>query len=340
MISVIVPIYNVEKYLPVCIESILNQTYHDIEVILIDDGSSDSCPQICREYKKKDSRVKYIQKENGGQSSARNAGLDICQGDYISFIDGDDFIHPAMLETMHNIIKDKDDCIVACNAKYYYDHEEMVFGPVKPHSAERQVGDLITCIFGYGNTILWGGSSCTKLFPKDLIGAKRFRKLSAEDCVFNVEVALDKCKQIITTNNIFYYYRQRTDSTTSRWRRNVNKVYIDINRSWAFLLKEIIPQDKEQWRSIVLTNMYKKMIDTRYYAKKYDHVENGVKIKAYAEQTVSEIHGIFGPEFRHNKHIPLSTKTKCLFFLHFPLAYEWFIKATNLKSGKKQKSKK
>ena len=88
LISVIVPVYKVEKYLNKCVQSIVNQTYKNLEIILVDDGSPDNCPQMCDEWAKKDSRIKVIHKENGGVSSARNAGLDNSFGDYIGFIDG------------------------------------------------------------------------------------------------------------------------------------------------------------------------------------------------------------------------------------------------------------
>ena len=96
-VSAIVPVYNVEKYIYRCVDSILNQTFSDFELILVDDGSPDNCPQICDEYAKKDSRIKVIHKENGGLSSARNAGLDIASGEWISFIDSDDWIHKDYL---------------------------------------------------------------------------------------------------------------------------------------------------------------------------------------------------------------------------------------------------
>ena len=92
LISIIVPIYNVELYLRRCLDSVLNQTYTNLEIILVDDGSPDGCPQICDEYAAKDKRIAVIHKENGGLSDARNAGLDICKGKYISFIDSDDWV--------------------------------------------------------------------------------------------------------------------------------------------------------------------------------------------------------------------------------------------------------
>ena len=110
MISVIVPIYGVEKFLPNCIESLLRQTYTDLEIILVDDGSKDNCPAICDEYAKKDNRIKVIHKENGGLSSARNAGLKKACGEYISLIDSDDFVAPNFYEVLlGNAIKNDAD---------------------------------------------------------------------------------------------------------------------------------------------------------------------------------------------------------------------------------------
>lgn len=94
LVSVIIPIYKVDVFLKKCVDSVLNQTYNNIEVILVDDGSPDTCPEICDEYAKQDSRVRVIHKCNGGQSSARNAGINIAKGDYITFVDSDDWIDP------------------------------------------------------------------------------------------------------------------------------------------------------------------------------------------------------------------------------------------------------
>lgn len=105
MISVIVPVYNVEEYLPTCIESILNQTYKDLEILLIDDGSTDNSGKICDKYAKEDGRCIVVHQPNKGVSEARNTGLKHATGEYISFIDGDDYIHPQMLEILYNEIK-------------------------------------------------------------------------------------------------------------------------------------------------------------------------------------------------------------------------------------------
>ena len=118
-ISVIVPIYNVEKYLAKCIDSIINQTLTNIEIILVNDGSTDNSRKIIDKYDKKDSRIKVIHKKNGGQGSARNAGLDIAKGEYIGFVDSDDWIDSNMYENLYNAAISNNADIVVCNRKVF-----------------------------------------------------------------------------------------------------------------------------------------------------------------------------------------------------------------------------
>ena len=117
LISVIVPVYKSEKYLDKCVESIVNQTYKNLEIILVDDGSPDNCPQICDEWAKKDGRIKVIHKENGGVSSARNAGLDNSSGEYIGFVDGDDFIENDFYEFLYDNLAENSADISFCSFK-------------------------------------------------------------------------------------------------------------------------------------------------------------------------------------------------------------------------------
>lgn len=114
LISVIVPIYRVEPYLDRCIRSLVDQTYYNLEIILIDDGSPDKCPEICDEWEKKDHRIKVIHKENGGLSDARNAGMQIMTGDYVSYIDSDDWVSGNMYEKMLYKIKEQKADICEC----------------------------------------------------------------------------------------------------------------------------------------------------------------------------------------------------------------------------------
>lgn len=114
LISIIVPVYKVEQFIHECVDSIIDQTYNHLEIILVNDGSPDRCGEICEEYAKQDHRIVVIHKENGGLSSARNAGLDICKGEYIAFIDSDDVIHPQFVELLYANIKEADLAFVKC----------------------------------------------------------------------------------------------------------------------------------------------------------------------------------------------------------------------------------
>lgn len=114
LISVIVPVYKVEKYINKCVDSIINQTYTNLEIILVDDGSPDNCGNICDEYAKKDNRIKVVHKENAGVSSARNIGLEKSSGKYITFIDADDYVEKNYCEELLNILKIENADCVAC----------------------------------------------------------------------------------------------------------------------------------------------------------------------------------------------------------------------------------
>ena len=121
LISVVVPIYNVENYLCRCVDSIISQTYSNIEIILVDDGSPDNCPKICDDYKKKDSRVVVVHKENGGLSDARNAGIKVMNGKYVTFIDSDDYVEKDYVEFLYNLIEKYNVKMSICSYKAIYD---------------------------------------------------------------------------------------------------------------------------------------------------------------------------------------------------------------------------
>ena len=129
-LSVIVPVYNVEAYLHRCVDSILNQTFRDFELLLVDDGSADGCPALCDAYAEVDSRVTVIHKPNGGQADARNKGLDAAQGEYIAFVDSDDCIHPQMYELLLRIAEQTQADIVQCGHDRFDDEKGFDDGPV------------------------------------------------------------------------------------------------------------------------------------------------------------------------------------------------------------------
>ena len=125
LISVIVPVYKVEKYLKRCVDSILAQTYPCLEVILVDDGSPDGCPAICDEYAREDRRVRVIHKENGGLSDARNAGIDAAKGKFLGFVDSDDYVHPRFYELLLQALKEEGADIAGCDVKKVCETEKI-----------------------------------------------------------------------------------------------------------------------------------------------------------------------------------------------------------------------
>ncbi len=210
LISVIVPVYNVEEYLPRCIDSIINQTYKNLEIILVDDGSPDNCGKICDEYAKKDSRIVVIHKENGGQSTAKNMALDIAKGEYIGFVDSDDYIAPNMYEELYqNLIDNQCDIAMCGRYNVYDDRTEKVFVIDKPMVMENE--DIIKRFLTWDNV---DSAGCDKLIHKSLLTGIRFPAgYVCEDVIFVYRV-LERCKRMIHIGAPMYYYVQRQGSTS------------------------------------------------------------------------------------------------------------------------------
>lgn len=242
LISVIVPIYNVEKYLHRCVDSILNQTYKNLEIILVDDGSTDSSPQICDEYAQKDNRVIVIHKQNGGLSSARNAGLDIANGDYIGFVDSDDFIDPDMYQSLINVISTKNNTI--SNVMYV---RSYISGETKPSIVPHTINEDISAEKYLEELLLHVGdvSVCTKLFPKDVIGNSRFTEgILNEDLIFMMNI-IPQIQTIKFVGQVGYYYFVREKSISSGY----GKAIIDMqsNALWVLdFIKKNYPVLKAQ----------------------------------------------------------------------------------------------
>lgn len=213
LISVIVPVYNVEKYLHKCINSILNQTYKNLEVILIDDGSTDNSGKICDEYALKDNRIKVIHKENGGLSSARNAGLDICSGDYIGFVDSDDYIAEDMYEYLYvNLIKNNAD-VAMCNFYNVFENRiERSFCINDFDLIDQEKMLSINLKYAYNAFIaVWN-----KLYKKTIIENIRFPlNKCSEDSAILIDWIL-KTKKMSYISNASYYYVRRVNSLSNR----------------------------------------------------------------------------------------------------------------------------
>lgn len=251
MVSIIVPVYSVKKeYLDKCLESILEQIYQDIEVILVDDGALEDLPKICDDYAQIDERIKVIHQTNKGASAARNAGLEACQGEYVTFVDSDDYIAAETIEeALKRTKEDKLDILLWGSYKCYenrkekympYDEDVRLFeGEMKDQLLYKTMAGHLS-FYKKPATSFGSGSCCSKLYRvaflkenglKYPVGVKR-----AEDVNFNIR-AFDAAKRIGYLNRHFYYYRQHEDSATYQYREGGIEVFTQALAKLSEFLK-------------------------------------------------------------------------------------------------------
>ena len=211
-VSVIVPVYNIEKYLLECLESIASQTLDNIQVLLIDDGSKDSSGQICRKYVSTHPNFEYYYKENGGTASARNTGLLHACGEYIGFVDSDDWIEPDMFETMYQAAKASDADIVYCKMEGLADYIDLSDGVYHTQDICNHIYPAIlphVISSGTFRTLDW--SNCSRLYRRSLIQDNHIRLYDksrrCEDFAFSVECALHAKTYVVLSAGELYHYR-------------------------------------------------------------------------------------------------------------------------------------
>lgn len=224
LISIIVPVYNVEKYLEKCVNSIINQTYNNIEIILVDDGSKDNSGQICEQLKGKDNRIKVIHKENGGLSDARNAGLKIAKGEYIGFVDSDDYIAEDMFETLYNLNKKYNSEISIVS--YYEIYNGKVISVRNTKKLEElnkieAIKELLidTKIQSYA----WN-----KLFKRELFDNIEFPTNKNFEDMATTLLLFEKANKVVLLEEPKYYYVRRDNSIIGIKNYKTYKDYLDV----------------------------------------------------------------------------------------------------------------
>jgi len=225
-VSVIIPVYNIEKYLMECLESIAAQTLEGIQVLLIDDGSTDSSGELCRSFVAEHPNFEYYHKENGGTASARNVGLSHARGEYIGFVDSDDWIEPEMFETMYRTAKESNADILYCKMhglmdyidlpQGIYDRKKMretIFPAILPHVVES----------GTFRTVDWG--NCSRLYRRVLVHGKNIRfyeqSRRCEDFAFSVECAIHAARYCVLDAGELYHYRPNENSKSRSYTKNM-----------------------------------------------------------------------------------------------------------------------
>lgn len=212
LISVIVPVYKVEAYLPRCLDSILGQTWEELEVILVDDGSPDRCGEICEEYARKDPRVQVIHKPNGGLSSARNAGIEKATGEYLAFIDSDDWLDADMFQQLHRLCEERQADIAECSFRSIFKdmiREETIC------SGDVIEGGPADAIQGILDWKYFKPIACNKLYRRSVIGDIRFPEGMLHEDEFTTYRFFAAAKKVVYLDVSKYNYdRSRTDSIT------------------------------------------------------------------------------------------------------------------------------
>ena len=274
LISIIVPIYNVDKYLEECIESLKNQTYKNLEIILINDGSADNSEQICREEAKQDNRIVFINKKNGGAASAKNKGLKVAKGDYIIFVDSDDFIEPDMIEYMVNTIKKYNSDIIQCSFINLYKNTEKF---KQDKIVEQRISSkdfLELFLTKWDSSLFWN-----KLFKRDVIENVFFKEGRCIDDEFFTYKCVINSKNIVTSNKIVYNYRMRKSGVmkSESSQKQILKDRVDYLYERYELVRKIYKDLDKDFLEHLLT--YYLIISRDYYAdeKLLDYMKDNLK---------------------------------------------------------------
>jgi glycosyltransferase involved in cell wall biosynthesis len=306
MISIIVPIYNISQYLRECVDSLLHQSFSDIEIILVDDGSTDGSAEICDDYARKDSRIKAIHKANGGAVSARKAGLLAAAGNYIGFADGDDWVEPDMYERLYRILIEQNVDIVMCGR--YEDtgdvHREVYQGiPEGRYDKAAMQKQIYPRMIVNGAFFEWGifPGQCAKLFRRECL--EPFQMMVEDEIVMGDDAAcvypcLLNVQSIYILHECLYHYRQTTSSTVKQV-----KDYESERRKFGILFRSVreelgkyadIYDMEDQWEKYVLFLMTPRA-DALYrgyeeldYLFPFPEVQKGSKIVLYGAGTYGQ----------------------------------------------------
>lgn len=232
-VSIIVPVYKTEQYLDRCVQSLLGQTLKNIEIILVDDGSPDHAPSMCDEYARRDKRIKVIHKQNEGLGFARNSGIDIAQGEYLAFVDSDDYVDISMFEALYTEAKKQSSDICFCGYKRLKSNgmTKDIIHPLlqtKGIASPEEITDFLLLTLGAPTSTLryesFPSSSCTSIYSSTVLREKKLRFYSerqyiSEDVIFNIDFLL-VCKRISFVPEALYFYCENDNSLTTTYRKD------------------------------------------------------------------------------------------------------------------------
>lgn len=296
-ISVVVPVYNVRTYLEKAVYSIINQKYENLEIILVDDGSTDGSGEICNQLKAIDSRVVAYHKENGGLSSARNFGAKKATGNYIIFIDSDDYIHPEMISSLYDEIKKADADVSVCGIMNVYNTKEIPqCNNIHMHFVYNQKEFLKELLIGEKIP----GSICNKLLKKEVVEKISFPEGKIyEDAFYHLELVKVAKTYVITTKPYYYYYHRSNSITTQKY--NARKLdIIEVYTKYKKYIDVEYPDLKKE-AFFRLSYGYFVVLDSMLLVDHYKELEHYQKVIRFLKKNAFLI--FKNPIFRKGRRI-------------------------------------
>lgn len=276
LISVVVPIYHVEAYLARCVESLLHQTYTNLEIILVDDGGDDKCPEICDAYAKKDDRIKVIHKKNGGLSDARNAGTKEANGAYLAYVDSDDYIQPDTYEKMMAALKREQADIAVCNYEAVTDDGRSITEKNEQMDIEDRVYSAKEAISHLcGPTYHYWVTAWNRLYKAEIAKQVSFPVGKIHEDEFTAHLFYEKAQKIVGISEPLYKYVIRENSIMTKKYSVKNLVYVEaLNNRIEYCMShdlEEIGMAFLRWMSRYLMNVYDKLdLKDQTVRKTYD----------------------------------------------------------------------
>lgn len=320
-ISIIVPVYNTEQYLPKCLDSIAAQTFTDFEVLMIDDGSTDGSGEICDRYSQSDSRFIVIHQSNQGVSASRNNGLKQARGNYIAFVDSDDYVHPQMLELLYMAIRQGDyDFSTARYLSVNIDQEIEIERIIEPRFRKLSAEEIICNLFGKSGEDVQYMVCWNKLYNKCLLENIYFSAFKvSEDLLFNIEVFSKVCQAIEVDSKLYYYTQRNTSASHSVSEKQI----IDrIDASYTCL--RYIPSGSAE-EACCVTKLYKVLFSSRFFGRKEMYQKN-------VARRIKEVHKQIYKRFLQSKYISAVYKILFMGFFYCPLLYRFFVGFNELRA--------
>lgn len=314
-ISIIIPLYNVEKYLPKCLDSILAQTYPDFEVLLVNDGSPDHSGQIGEEYAVRDARIQLFHKENGGVSSARNYGIRKAQGDYIAFCDSDDWVDPDWLETLYRQMREFPVELAVCGLMKENEEGKVLFTVEDSRLYRKNKEEALLTLFNGDGYYRYQGWVVNKLYKREILVDNHIyfneNICYSEDRLFNF-IYLLHCHSVVYSTVPKYHYLIRQNSAMTSYHEN--EIYEEKYGSFMDAFEIMLSHDAAYSKTVrqALTSNY--VLDAINLYIKYRKSPAGKRLRRQVDAVVG----------KHIKNLPLRLRSEYALFLLHPSLYDRF----------------